>query len=155
VTFDALDALDALDASALLLELPEVESEVPDLAWPGVTVTVEPSGIVVLPLSPFGPVVTLLDIAPDGGTARRADLASRSMPAADVDDAELADAAPDDVPFASAQDRLMWRSADAPWARDGGKTAAAQTTAPSDTSPRGRKVLRCMGLTPPEWPLPV
>jgi hypothetical protein len=59
-----------LDALALLVELPDVVDDMLELAWSGVTVTVEPSGIVVMPLNPFGPELTLLDIPLDGGMSR-------------------------------------------------------------------------------------
>jgi len=73
--------------------------------------------MVVVPIKPFGPVVTLLLMRPDDGVAGPAGLGSRTLPAAGVGDpdAALADVALDDMPdtpFATAQDRLVWCAAD-------------------------------------------
>lgn len=103
-------------ALALLCEPRDVATEELDVPWPGATVTVDPSGIVVVPLNPFGPEVTLLDMPPDRATEPREESAVRSRPATGAvsRDAALADVALDSAPFATAQERLVWRSADAP-----------------------------------------
>jgi len=129
--------------------------EAPDVATgplPGVTVTVEPSGIVVVPLNPPGPVVTVLDMPLFGdGAVRRDEVASRSrLSRADGPDDALADEALDELPVALdavAQERLAFLSLDLACA---GRMAAVKTTATNAPAARGRDDVRFMILTPPE-----
>jgi hypothetical protein len=129
----------SLDALALPREPPELATAELDVPRPGATVIVEPSGIVVVPLKPFGPEVTLLDMAPCAAFGWRSSL--RATGAVDERDDALAEAALEDGPLAAAQARLVRRSFDAPCA---GNAASAHAMAPSGTSARSRKVFRDM-----------
>lgn len=109
----------SLDALALLpFELPDVATEDDEFACPGAMVTVEPSGMVVVPLKPFGPDVTLLDMVPfvaSGWSRLRALLCAllcASLRAAAERDDALAAAALEDEPVAQAL--LAWRSLESP-----------------------------------------
>jgi len=94
---------------ALLLAPRDTAAEVFQVAWLGVTVMVEPSGIVVMLLKPFGPDVTLLDMRPDGGGLDD----FIALWGVDLDDRDvaLADAADDALPFVSAQGCIQLRFA--------------------------------------------
>lgn len=62
----------ALAALVLLFPLPELAADVPGVPLPGVMLTVDPSGIVVVPVNPVGPERTLLDMPPGEGGVRPA-----------------------------------------------------------------------------------
>ncbi|HEY0844247.1 MAG TPA: hypothetical protein VGE12_02705 [Noviherbaspirillum sp.] len=133
--------VDALAADvALPVDVPEADVADADAPVRGVTVTVDPSGMVVVPVRPSGPTLTLLDMSPDGGAVRRDEAAPRSpLASGSVDrDAALAALALEVAPFPLMQDRLALLSADAPKADDG-KMTAAHANAPS-ASMRSREV---------------
>jgi hypothetical protein len=105
-------------------------TEVLDAPWPGVTVTDDRSGIVVVLLNPFGPAETLLIMRADGGAAWCAvpafwrcrvvgaerDTALATALADPTLDA-VVDAVLDALPFAVAQAlpvTPLWRALDTP-----------------------------------------
>lgn len=99
----------AADALALFAELPDFTGGGFSTPWPGTIVTVDPSGIVVVPARPLGLEVMLLDILPDRALMSRATRVACSCLAAVVDECDdaLADVALEDAPCATAQDRLV------------------------------------------------
>jgi len=105
----ALDAL-ALLAAPLVVALvvpSEPARDVLDVPRPGTTVTLDPSGIVVVPVNPFCPMVTLLDMPVDGGAVLRAGSDLRSGAVwVDGRDVALADAALDEAPVTALQGLL-------------------------------------------------
>ena len=113
----------SLVALALLpFELPDVAIEDDEFAGPGAMVTIEPSGMVVVPLKPLGPDVTLLDMVPfvaiDWSRLRASlwallcALLCASLRAVAERDDVLAAAALEDEPVAQAL--LAWRSPESP-----------------------------------------